>query len=76
MARLKDGGGRAVAVFAGAETSRTLLPYVDEIRLVVYPVLLGSGLALFGERRQPLSLVGAREFPASGVVQLRYRRGS
>lgn len=76
MARLKDSGGRAVAVFAGAETARTLLPYVDEIRLVVYPVLLGSGLALFGERCQPLSVVGAREFPASGVVQLRYRRGS
>lgn len=76
MASLKAAGGRAVAVFAGAQTADALLPYVDEVRLVVYPALLGSGLALFGQRRQPLRLLGATEFPASGVVQLRYRRGS
>jgi dihydrofolate reductase len=72
MADLKAGGGD-IAVFAGAGAANALLPYLDEVRLVVYPVLLGDGLALFTGQRRPLRLVSTRAFPASGAVQLRYR---
>lgn len=73
MADLKEGNGRPVAVFAGPQAANALLPYLDEVRLLVYPVLLGSGLALFSGQRHLLRLVATRAFPASGAVQLRYR---
>jgi dihydrofolate reductase len=45
---------------------------VDEIRMLVTPVLLGSGLHLFpAEVRQNLELIDERRF-ASGVVYLSY----
>ena len=72
MASLKSGDGRDVAVFAGPQAANALLPYVDELRLLVYPVLLGSGRALFSGQRHALRLVATRAFPASGAVQLRY----
>jgi dihydrofolate reductase len=72
VARLKGGDG-AVAVFAGSQAANALLPYVDEVRLLVYPVLLGAGLALFSAQRTRLRHVATIEFPASGAVQLRYR---
>jgi dihydrofolate reductase len=75
MARLKAGDGAPVAVFAGAQAARALLPYVDEVRLVVYPVLLGSGTPLFDGQHRYLRLAGTRAFAASGVVQLRYLPG-
>jgi dihydrofolate reductase len=71
-AELKAGEGD-VAVFAGAQAANALLPYVDEVRLLVYPVLIGSGLPLFSGQRQCLRLVETREYPASGAVQVRYR---
>jgi dihydrofolate reductase len=47
---------------------------VDEVRLMVHPIVLGKGLPLFdrikGERS--LELLGATTFD-SGVVELRYR---
>ena len=74
VARLKAGNGD-VAVFAGAQAARALLPYVDEVRLLVYPVLLGSGTPLFGDLVGAYRLVASRPFPISGAVQLRYRPG-
>jgi len=73
VARLKKGEGD-VAVFAGAQAAQAFLPFVDEIRLVIYPVVLGGGLRLFSAPLGRLSLSGTRTFPASGVVQLRYVR--
>jgi hypothetical protein len=47
--------------------------YIDEVRLLVYPVLLGAGPPLFSGQRSRLRLVECRPFPMSGAVQLRYR---
>ncbi len=48
------------------------MPYVDEVRLLVYPVVLGAGLPLFTTARPQLRLMATRPFAASGAVQLRY----
>jgi len=57
-------------------TGRTLLPtgLVDEWRLMVFPVVLGSGKRLFGETpdKTVLTLAGTQAF-ASGVVVQTYR---
>jgi dihydrofolate reductase len=48
----------------------------DEIQLVVHPVVVGAGKpALPAGVRLDLTLLDARRFEASGVVQLRYRVG-
>lgn len=73
MAKLKGTSRRDIAVFAGPGAANALLPYVDEVRLLVYPVLLGAGLPLFRGQPCRLELVGSRPFPVSGAVQLRYR---
>jgi dihydrofolate reductase len=73
IADLKAGDGGDIAVFAGAGAANALLPYLDEVRVLVYPVLLGAGLALFTDQHRSLRLVSTRSFPASGAVQLRYR---
>jgi dihydrofolate reductase len=72
MAGLKA-GERNVAVFAGPRAVNALMPYIDEVRLLVYPVVLGVGLPLFTTAGPPLRLLEARTFAASGAVQLRYR---
>jgi dihydrofolate reductase len=50
---------------------------LDELRLIVHPVALGSGMALFGgiSERQELELVAAEPW-AAGRVVLTYRPGS
>lgn len=74
IAELKaaDGPG-SIAVFAGPCAANALLPFVDEVRLLIYPVLLGSGAAVFGGVGQQMRVVSTRQFAASGAVQLRYR---
>ncbi len=73
VARIKARSQRDIAVFAGAQTAQALLPYVDEVRLLVYPELIGGGLPLFTGQNGRLRLAATRAFPASGAVQLRYR---
>jgi dihydrofolate reductase len=73
VATLKAGSGGDIAVFAGPQAANALLSYLDEVRLLVYPVLLGGGLSLFTTARDRLHLIGTRPFAASGAVQLRYR---
>jgi len=74
--RLKNEATRPLAVFAGAAAAQALLAagLIDEVRLVQYPLLLGSGTPLFtrdGVRRD-LRLLGSEQL-ASGAVLLRYR---
>jgi dihydrofolate reductase len=77
--RLKDGPGRALAVFGGVQTVTSLVAagVVDEFWLKVNPVAIGHGAAIFRDLkdRTSLELVSARSFP-SGKVALVYRTAS
>lgn len=60
---------------AGLAATAMRLGLVDEIRLLVHPVVLGGGKPFFPElqHRLPLKLVETRTF-GSGVLYLRYER--
>ena len=62
----------------GSRLSRALIEMglVDELRLLVYPVVLGAGGRLFGETQDkiPLRLVESRPL-GGGVVNMIYARG-
>ena len=76
---LKERPGKAVYVVGGPTLTTSLLRTgaLDELRLLVHPVAVGSGAALFGgiTERQELELVAA-EPRATGRVVLTYRPGS
>ena len=71
---LKDEPGGDLLVFGSASLVRSLVRegLVDEYRLQVYPVVLGSGARLFGDGQASLDLVDARPLD-SGVTLLTYR---
>jgi riboflavin biosynthesis pyrimidine reductase len=50
---------------------------VDELRLMVFPVVLGSGRRLFGDTtgKKPIQLMDSRVV-GDGVAILRYERAS
>jgi dihydrofolate reductase len=66
-----------IVVIASRPLVHTLLEHdlVDELRLVVYPVVLGSGERVFGEtaEKTPLRLLGARTL-GDGLTLLTYER--
>ena len=55
---LKAGEGGPILVAGSASLVRTLLAHrlVDELRLMVFPVMIGGGLTIFPERREKISL--------------------
>ena len=62
--------GRDVVDLSGGRLEHGL---VDELRLSVHPVMVGSGQVLFRDgQKQALRLAGARTF-GTGVVVLTYR---
>ncbi|HKA84413.1 MAG TPA: dihydrofolate reductase family protein [Acidimicrobiales bacterium] len=75
---LRQQPGKAVYVVGGPGllTSLVNAGLLDELRLIVHPVVVGSGTALFGgfSERQALDLVSAQPM-ASGRVYLTYRPG-
>jgi dihydrofolate reductase len=79
IAQLKQGDGRDLALFAGAHAATTAvgLGILDEVRLVVNPVLLGGGVRLFDGTypRAALHLTNTRQF-ASGALLLTYTDAS
>jgi dihydrofolate reductase len=75
IATLKAESGKDLLAHGGASFAQALvqLGVVDEYRLVVHPVVLGSGLALFaGAAPFDLTLTEATHFPA-GTQGLVYR---
>ncbi|TMR05649.1 dihydrofolate reductase [Actinomadura soli] len=72
---LKARDGRDLALFAGgrAATAAIGLGVLDELRLVVNPVLLGGGTPLFNGTypKRDLRLIGTRRF-ASGALLTTY----
>jgi dihydrofolate reductase len=75
VSRLKLQPGQGILVFGSCELVYTLrqLDLIDEYRLMVFPIVLGSRKRLFreGSEKKILKLVETKTF-ASGVVVLSY----
>ncbi len=73
---IKAEPGKNIYVVGGATLVATLLNHdlLDELRLIVQPILLGGGKSLFAgiEKWRSLELLGAQP-TESGAVVLRYR---
>lgn len=74
VAKLKQQPGQEILVAGSGDLAQTLIRdgLVDELRLLVYPVVLGEGQRPFGQHPMKLELLESRGF-ASGVAALRYR---
>jgi dihydrofolate reductase len=76
VSRLKQQPGKDILVFGSCSLAQTLmeLDLIDEYRLMVYPVVLGSGKRLFGEGsdKKVLRLTDTKTF-SSGVVVHTYQ---
>ena len=78
VAKLKAQPGRELQVHGSGDLLQTLMAYdlVDEYRLFVYPVVVGSGRRLFRDGAAPRSLTLAETTTTgTGVVVATYRRG-
>jgi dihydrofolate reductase len=75
VARLQKGLDGEIVVYGSRRLSQALIGMglVDELRLLVYPLVLGAGDRLFGETQDkiPLRLVESRPF-GGGVVSMIY----
>ncbi|HIG73663.1 MAG TPA: dihydrofolate reductase [Bacteroidetes bacterium] len=71
---LRQTPGGDLLVWGSGALARALMAHglVDEYRLIVYPVVLGSGKRLFGAETATLDLVETRPF-ATGATGLVYR---
>jgi dihydrofolate reductase len=76
VSKLKQQHDKEIAVNGSATLVRSLLAagLVDELRLMVHPLVVGSGARLFetGSPQVPLELVESQTF-STGVVNLTYR---
>lgn len=74
---LKAGDGGEIHVTGSGDLIQTLIAHdlVDEFRLIIHPVLLGSGKRLFGDGTVPtgLELTESRTTSTGSVIQV-YRR--
>jgi dihydrofolate reductase len=76
LTSLKRQPGKDISIIGSATLVRSLLRdgVLDELRLLVHPIVAGHGGRLFpdGGPQTPLELVGSRTF-RTGVVDLTYR---
>ena len=74
--RLKRQPGNDILIFGSGDLVNTLMQHdlIDEYRLMIFPVVVGSGKRLFGDEidTKVLRLVETKTF-GSGVVVLTYR---
>ena len=75
VTRLKQELDGDIVVYASYQLGRTLLEHdlVDELRLFVFPVVVGAGERLFGETsgEKPFRLTGSRTV-GDGLVYVTY----
>jgi dihydrofolate reductase len=75
VSKLKQELDGEIVVYASYQLGRTLIDHdlVDELRLVVFPVVLGAGERLFGETgdQKPMRLVDTKTI-GEGLVFLTY----
>ena len=74
--KLKQQPGKDILVYGSGKLVNTLLQHdlVDELRLMVHPVVLGSGKRLFDDNAESLKVLkleDSKTFP-SGIVLLSY----
>jgi dihydrofolate reductase len=75
VAKLKQQDGPDLALYGHGRLAQALLEHglVDELRLSIHPVMVGSGQVLFrAGQKQALHFAGAKTF-GTGVVVLTYR---
>jgi dihydrofolate reductase len=73
---LKSQPGKTILTDGSSQLVQLLLAHdlIDELRLHVYPLVLGGGKRIFPERwHAAFELLGSKAYP-SGVVGLHYRR--
>jgi dihydrofolate reductase len=79
IAALKEQSGKDIYLIGGARTTASLIEVglVDELRLIVYPLIAGEGKPLFAgtERRRGLELREVRRLP-DGRAMLVYGVGA
>ncbi len=78
IAELKQQSGKDIAITGSITLIGSLLRegLLDELSLLVFPVVVGSGKRLFdGPDQVPLKLVECRTFD-NGVLALRYQRAA
>jgi dihydrofolate reductase len=75
--KLKEDVDGVILVAGSAQLVQTLIEHdlVDELRLMVFPVVLGSGRRLFGDTtdKKPLKLADSKSV-GDGIAILTYRR--
>jgi dihydrofolate reductase len=80
IAKLKEQIDGVILVAGSAKLLKTLLDadLVDELRLMVFPVVLGKGKRLFRDHtaKNPLELVEVRPVGSDGVVLQVYQRAA
>jgi dihydrofolate reductase len=76
IARLKRQPGKALAIFGSSDLTVRLmkLGLIDELRIMVHPVILGAGKSVFrtADQRFGLKLLNVKQFD-SGNVMLYYQ---
>jgi dihydrofolate reductase len=79
VSKLKQQTDGEIVVYASRPLVRALMEHdlVDELRLMVFPVVLGTGERVFGETsdKKPLRLLETRAV-GNGLAYLRYELGS
>ena len=77
VAKLKDEVGGVILVFGSAQLVQAMIEndLVDELRLMVFPVVLGKGKRLFAETsdKKPLRLTDSKTI-GDGIAVLTYER--
>jgi len=74
IANLKRQPGEDITILGSGALVRSLLEddLIDELRLMVHPLVLGGGKRLFEDARQALELVDLKSF-GTGVLYLTYQ---